>query len=323
MNNRPLPVYYVSAHSSITDDDEHLGQIPDNRYLIMTTECGNMSYINNHNNFLSKWLSTNKGIEKLSDLVSKHKSPVFLNGKRIYRPGKNMGPVDQVLEFAKSAKNTFFLGIQRAPINIKKIKGDAVKRIKQIPRTILVQVYTEIYALLYGGTNSESNTDVDRDPYQDPNNLSTEKLIGDITWMIKMLVGGGGANPPVSPEQIERVILDPEYSYKLLKMRTIPVEYVVSGNKTIGRILNEGPKGIYIMDTCRVIHNISNYKGQTTAGTGTLKKRKPMYFPTDKPEHVRHLLSNTNYENMIDRIKTSKNRRTKLRKLEYTERELV
>ena len=242
----------------------------------MTTECGNMSYINNHNNFLSKWLSTDKGIEKLSDLVSKHKAPVFLNGKRIYRPGKNMGPVDQVLEFAKSAKNTFFLGIQRAPINIKKIKGDAVKRIKQIPRTILVQVYTEIYALLYGGTNSESNTSDDQDPYQDPNKMSTKKLIDNITWMIKMLVGS--VNSPVSPEQIERVILDPEYSYKLLKMRTIPVEYVVSGNKTIGSILNEGPKGIYIMDTCRGISGPS----------GNLE-----------------------------------NRRTKLRRLEYTERELV
>ena len=286
----PPPVYYVSAHSSIPDVGNHIDKIPPGTYLVMTTQCGNLSYVENKN-FLHRLLGTEEGVKYLTNYITSTNAPVYFNDKRIYRPG-NKGPVNQVLEFAKNAKNAFFIGIQQAPINVRKIQGDATERIKQIPRVVLIQVYNEIV---------HDN--------QLPELMSTEKLIKKINQKIHILVGG-----TISQEQVEKIILDPQYSHDLFVTGKERITHVVTGNKSIDQILKEGPTGIYIVDACRGIYGVSEYEGLTRVKpVATQKYRKTVEFPIGQHRaSIKHIVEKSNYKGIKRRVKAFRKRKNEL-----------
>ena len=262
MNARPLPVYYVSAHSKIPKKSvKHIDRIPDNTYLIMTTECGRYSYPENQN-FLHKWISTADGVQRLKNLVKTGDHPLFINGKRIYRPGSKDRPVNQVLGFTESKRirETFYLGITRAPVNLQTIKTNALNRIRALSKSKLVEAFNAVKNIYdRERTNSEKMRPID--------------LINEISRMITIMMTGG-TRKHVSTEQLEKVIMSRKYRNNLLVSHDVPFEYIIRGNKLISDLLKESGSGIYIIDTCRGIAKIDKNNGSGTTTVFPSKRQK-------------------------------------------------
>ena len=274
-----LPVYYVSAHSKIPKrGGVYIDRIPDNTYLIMTAECGRYASVENQN-FLSKWISTPEGTERLKDLVRTGTHPLSINGKFVYGPGKE-GPINQVLEFAKSAviRDTFYLGITRAPVNLRKIRTDALSRIRRLPKEKLVKAFKAVKKI-YDIERSNSNAENEEKSIR-PEDMSPMAIVTEISFMVSNTVGGWtGKN--VSTEQLEKVIRSPEYRMHLMVLRDVPFEYIIQGNKSISKLLKEDGSGIYIIDACRGIAKIEeNLNGTTTVFPSKKQRyRENISFP--------------------------------------------
>ena len=239
-------IYYVSAHSSIPTKYKYIEEIPEDVYIIMKAKCGVSSYVEN-GNFEKQWLNTANGANRLREFI-KSGATVFYNGEkqRIYRPG-HRGPINQVLEFAKSETNreTFFLGIKRAPFNVLKLQSDSENRMQRINKRELNALHTIVKTRYLKDKNESPNLE-----NRNPTELNQSEIILEINLMLSTIVGLNGY---IASEQLEDLLT---HSWKLTNFmdKKIPVKKIVIGTSSISQIIKSGP-GIYIIDACREYRN--------------------------------------------------------------------
>jgi hypothetical protein len=241
-------VYYVSAHSEIPEFNKirRIPEVPKDTYIIMKVNCGLSSYVKN-TSFENRWLKTRDATDRLREMVDMGMN-TFINGQkqRIFKPGEKPGPINQVLHFANldsSKRETFFLGIKEAPVNVRKLQSDAAERIRGTAKGRLIQVFKAVEERYFKNTDEN----LDYVTADDLKRLTKEELIVEIKFMLAAIVN----SLDISPEQLETLISD-KTLWRLQRFmdRKIPVENVVVGTRKISEIIKSGP-GIYIIDACR------------------------------------------------------------------------
>jgi hypothetical protein len=265
--NSSKPVYYISAHSEIPRKGHvshtHIPKIPENTYLIMTTECGKVSYVTAENAFLKKWINSPEGIESLKSLINTGTHPLYVNGRLVYSPG-NEGPINQVLDFIKNGKpEIFFLGVKKAPIQMRNLEGDYAKKIKDISREKLLEVYRK----LADPKNTSKN-------WNHLNDYDEADLVDEIQSMMAK-ERNYNQYSKISYPQLYMAITDNAYFKEFILDKQTPFEQLFEGSKKISKILEEHGPGIYIIDACRVYGKIrpsGNYAKINPDESGILKK---------------------------------------------------
>jgi hypothetical protein len=264
-------VYYVSAHSVISkiNDENHIQRVPRDTYIIMKVNCGLSSYVKN-TSFENRWLSTTRGTESLRRWVESGMN-TFINGQKqkIFRPG-NKGPLDQVLHFANAdplTRETFFLGIKEAPINVRKLQGDAEERLQRIDKQKLIKVFKAVEKRYFKNTNEN----LDYVKISDLQTLEEKEIIFEIKFMLAAIVNA----VEILPEQLETLINDRTF-WRLDKFMDgkIPVEKAIVGTRTISKIIKSGP-GIYIIDACRDYNGPQLQRANRLVPVGTKRPRSP------------------------------------------------
>ena len=244
-------VYYVSAHSEIpelgaTPNNKYIEHIPKDIYIIMKVKCGLSSYVKD-TSFENRWLSSANGTNRLREFIATGAN-TFYNGQqqKIFRHGDDGILFNHLLQFANSdpsKRETFFLGIKKAPINVKKLQSDAAKRILKIDKRLLIQAFQAVERRYVEKMDEDPPPDyVTADQLQP---MSADNIITEIKFMLTAIVD----TLDIAPEQLE-LILGKQWYLKKFMDKRIPVKIVISGSHRISEIIKTGP-GIYIIDACR------------------------------------------------------------------------
>ena len=242
-------VYYVSAHSEIpelgaTPNNKYIEHVPKDIYIIMKVKCGVSSYVKD-TSFENRWLSSANGTNRLREFIATGAN-TFYNGQkqRIFRPGQK-GPFNHLLQFANSEpskRETFFLGIKKAPFNVQRLQNDAAKRMLGIKKGVLIEAFRAVEPR-YAKEMKEKNTIFVTADQLEP--MSAANIIAEIKFMLNAIVG----TLDIVPEQLELILEKPWYLQQFMDRR-IPVKTIISGSHRISEIIKTGP-GIYIIDACR------------------------------------------------------------------------
>ena len=248
--NSSIPVYYIASHSEIPRKENvshaHIPEIPENTYLIMTTKCGRLAAVSEENAFLKKWINSPEGIERLKKLINAGNHPLYVNGRRVFFPG-NKGPINQVLDFINENKpEIFFLGVKKAPIQMRNLAADYAKKIKEISRENLLKVYKKL-------TKTENKN------LNHLNDFDEADLVAEIQSTIaKLLINNEFAQ--MAYPQLYMAITDNAYFKEFVIAKTIPFEHIVFGTSKISKILAKHGPGIYIINACRGYRRINRGK---------------------------------------------------------------
>ena len=253
--NSSKPVYYISAHSTIPHKENelhtHIPAIPEHTYLIMTTKCGKLSSVSAENAFLKKWINSPEGIESLEKLIDAGTHPLYVNGRRVFSPG-NKGPINQILKFVNENKpEIFFLGVKKAPIQMRNLEGDYEKKIKKISRKDLLKVFKKLFRL--------ANPENTNEEWSYLNDHDDADLVAEIQGMIAKRRNYNESSKMAYP-QLYMAITDLDYFNKFVIDKKTPFEQLYEGNLKISEILAKHGPGIYIIDACRGYRRIERGK---------------------------------------------------------------
>ena len=314
-----MSVFYVSAHSKIPKKTKsafrEINSIPDNTYIIMNTQCGKYSWLDD-TGFLEKYLTTPEGVKYIRDFVL-NTNHIFIDEKRIYRPGE-VGPINQNLDF-RQIKNTFFLGVNTAPINIKKIKNNMKEKVFQLDRNFFENFYKNFYIifepLLYNLNNNDNWSVYEKDPtkFKDKNDL--------IFGLMEIMSLYGGSVENMSYYHFEKLSTDENYFKKFIDKK-IKVNTYSEKIKISNFVKNKGP-AIYIIDTCRAYRKVTYVDGifhvnaSKAKGFGELRVNSRVVQKT--LDEMRPEMRKNYEERLQNAMKTIR----KLRVVENTRTELI
>jgi len=269
-----MKTFYVSAHSGI--HRSHIAapvrEIPPNTYVIMTTVCGRYS-LSTNTNFTNKWLRTPEGINALAKHITQTGN-MFVNGKRIFRPG-DVGPVvNQILSFNQKSNQHYehlFLGITEAPLGAVNLYKSANSKIRRTSAehfsNLLFKLRQFVYIngtyAYYDSVNSGNNNGTEEsvnittiEPRQFDSLDISEKIYA-IQTLFSDPILGNGLN--IAADQLLKALHDSDYADKLMSGE-IPIRSFNSGDVRMSGLLAQHGPGVYIIDTCRAIRHttISN-----------------------------------------------------------------
>lgn len=240
-----MSIFYVSAHSKIPKLYREIDEVPLNTYIIMKTECGQYSWIDD-TAFVEKYLTTLEGVRSLRDFVTTT-DHLEIDGKRIFRPGE-VGPVDQKLSFRQNPSERIFLGVNIAPVNVKKIQN----LVYHLDRNFLENFYIDFH-VVFKGLYDNGVTGFAEDPasFKDKNEL--------VFNLMDMMSTYAGSINTMSYQQFERLLTDKSYFTNFVNRR-VNVNSAAPADIQISELVREQGAGIYVIDTCRAHRKVTIHK---------------------------------------------------------------